>query len=320
MKKFLKVCGIIALVLLILGLIISIVAGTVIGRETIKNVTSAVTGGRVNVNLDNWDDWGIQIKNIFPGFWDDVDYEINDSLDFNDRYEIYKGDVDKYCLGKTVTELNIEAGGCGVEMRDSGDDSFYVEARKIGKFQGYVENKTLYIKTTTGTKKWNEKNNKVILYVPAGHTYESAHVSLGAGKLTFPKLSAESIQMEVGAGEINLENVTADRLEATVGMGGIYLNNMHLGQLTAEIGMGNLEADGSVTENIHATCSMGNLSMTLEGRQEDYNYNIIASLGNVDLGENSYCGLSSDKYIDNSSDKEMEVECSMGNISIQFKN
>ena len=65
---------------------------------------------------------------------------------------------------------------------------------------------------------------------------------------------------------------------------------------------------------------MGNVEMKLEGGEKDFNYRLEGSMGNIDLGRESYSGFSNEVVLNNGADKEMQVECSMGNISIRFHN
>ena len=64
---------------------------------------------------------------------------------------------------------------------------------------------------------------------------------------------------------------------------------------------------------------MGNIEMTLEGSEEEFNYKLEGSMGNISVGQDSFSGFSSERNIDNHADKEMEIECSMGNITIDFR-
>ena len=56
MKKFMKTCAIIALVMIVAGIALGIVASTRAGRSTISQVVEAATGGRVRLEFD--EGWG----------------------------------------------------------------------------------------------------------------------------------------------------------------------------------------------------------------------------------------------------------------------
>lgn len=319
MKKFMKGCGIAALIFLMLGLALAIAAGTVRGRTTIARVVETVTGGRVSVNFDNLFSWGIQLGDNISDSLPDTGYSIDDAASFDSRYDIMSGDVEKFCLGEGVEVLKIEAGGCLFNTQASGDNSFYVKASDSGKFQAYLENGILYIRTTTSSRAWNNWNScKVTLYVPEGYHYRDADIELGAGELQFESLDADRISMGVGAGQIIVNGLKADTLEMEIGMGQIDIKGVNVKDLKAEIGMGSLMVAGNIDGNVDANCSMGNLNLMITGSRQDFNYTLDGALGNIDLGSESYSGLGVSKRIDNGAQKNMEITCAAGNITIEF--
>lgn len=319
MKKFMKGCAIAALIFLALGIAFTIAAGTMRGRETISKVVETVTGGRVSVNLDNFINWGIQIGEDLSDSMPDPGYDINDASSFDSRYDIWSGDVEKFCLGEGVETLEIEAGGCKFNTRMSGDDAFYVEASDVGKFQAYLENGTLCIRTTTSSRSWKDwKDSEVTLYVPEGCHFRKAVIELGAGELEFEALDADRVTLGVGAGSITVNNLKADSLEMEIGMGLVEMKDAGVKDMEAEIGMGSLVMEGNIEGSVDVNCSMGNVELEIAGSQQDFNYKLDGAMGNIDLGQESYSGFGMSKRIDNGAQKNMKVECAAGNITISF--
>jgi len=322
MKKFMKVCGMTALILLLAGIVLGVTASTVRGRTAIARVVETVTGGRVNVNFDGFWDWGSRVRDDIEDRLPDVDYDIDDATSFDSHYDILGPDVPKFCLGEAVEKLEVEAGGCIFRTSKSEDASFYVEASDTGRFQAYVEDGTLHVRVTTRTRSWSDwgkwETCEVVLYVPEGVYFSSADIEFGAGIMEFEGLRADRVTLEVGAGQITVDGLTADSLEAEIGMGQMELKGLDVKSLEADIGMGELVARGSVDGDVDVSCSMGNVDMEMKGRQEDFNYELTGAMGNIDLGAASYSGLGMSKTIDNGADKNMEVECSAGNITIKF--
>lgn len=323
MKKFMKGCGITALILLAVGFVLAAVAGTIRGRTVISEVVEAATGGRVHLNLGNWWEWGFESwGDLFDNIGDsmgEVDYGIGESMDFNRNYDVLSGDVKKYSVGDQVQKLEIEVGGCSLITKSSGDNSFYAEAQNIGKFQCFVEGDTLYVKSITSSRRWNQlKNAKITLYVPDGSSFEEADIELGAGVLEFEELSAKQAFLEVGAGQIKISRARVQELEVNVGLGQIVLQDMDVAELEAEIGMGELEARGAITEKADIICSMGNVEMTVDGREEDFNFDLQGGMGNMDVGSMSHSGLGFERTADNGAAKKMTLECSMGNVNVRF--
>ncbi len=324
MRKFMKGCAIAALIFLVLGIGLAVAAGTVRGRTTISRVVETVTGGRVILDFDGLFHWGVQVKDDLTDSLADLpelDYDIDDATSFNSSYEVYRGDVDKICLGSNMENLKIEAGGCLFNVQLSGDDSFYVEASDCGKFQAYQENGTLYIRTTTSSRTWGSwKGSKVNLYVPQGCHFKEADIDLGAGEMEFEALSAERIFLGVGAGRITANGLQAEVLKMEIGAGQIDMKDIAVKGMEAEIGMGNLLLSGSIEGDVDVNCAMGNVEMELSGSQQDYNYQLEGAMGNIDLGSESYSGFGVSKQIDNGAAKNIKIECAAGNAAIRYTN
>lgn len=323
MKKFMKGCLIAALVLCVIGVVLAVAGGSVRGSAAISEMVEKVTGGRVHLNLGNGDGWGLnldgQIVENITGL--DVNYNVNDASMFNSDFEILKGDVSKYCPGTGIENLSIEVGGCVLETKTSKDDNFYIEAEKAYKFQGYVEDNTLHIKSSSGARNWSRVGSCVItLYVPEDFCFAKAEIEMGAGAMKLSKLHAEGdIFLEVGAGQIVLDQVQGGKVDCSIGAGQIELKGMKVNELTAEIGMGELAAEGEILGDAVVECSMGNVELQVKGSQKDFNYIVACAMGNVDLGSDSYSGVSNEKTIENGASKQMSVKCAMGNITVVFK-
>lgn len=328
MKKFMKGCAITALVLFVIGFVLASAASSVRGRTTIENVVESVTGGRVHVNLTPFANWGVSVDDNLLGWVDDmefledidhVDYVVDENIGFDGNHVILKGNVDKYSLGNDIQELDFEVGACSFTTKTSSDDNFYLEASYAGKLQGYVEDGTLYIRSTATVQRWNELNGcRIILYVPEGAYFDSADIEVGAGRLEFDRLQADDVELEVGAGQITLKELQAETLKASIGFGQIELKDATVGALDAEVGMGDFSAEGTFNGDATVECAMGNVSLKVEGSQRDFNYELSKAMGNVTLGNSSSSGFASEKYIDNGADKTIDIDCSMGNVTVRF--
>lgn len=329
MKKFMKVCAIMALIMIVLGAALGIAGSSTAGRTTISQVVDMVTGGRVRVDLGNgiWGivngvevgDMKVDVGDIKTGF--EVNYDIRDSSMFSSEQDVLSGDVKKYCPGSGIRNLDATVGGCHFEVRASEDDSIYLEASNTHKFQGYVKGDTLYIKTTSGSGLiMFQKKSSVVLYLPKDYGFEEVMIDMGAGEMDFGSLKAEKASLEVGAGRIVLKEVQAQELKASIGAGQIELKDMSVGELDVEVGMGEFLAEGAINGDADVECAMGNIEMKIRGRKEDFNYQLSGAMGNINLDGEEHGGFAREQSINNKADKDMEVECSMGNISIRFKN
>ena len=330
MKKFMKVCGITALIFIVVGLILAFAAGTTEGAAAIRDAVSEATNGKVQVNLNGIGDWGVHIAEgaeqwtdgVMDGIedWEDtVNYDIEKAMVFDDGFELFSGEVKKEFAAPEIQELDVEVGGCSFTIEESGDDRFYVEAEGMKKFQTYVKGDCLFIKGTVKAVVGDKIDGNVVLKVPAGFNFEKLDMEIGAGVMELGELSAKKIDLEVGAGQIIADKAICEDLMVMVGMGEARMNDMQVAKFDAEVGMGNIYAKGNVSEKVIVECAMGNVELELAGKQEDYDYSIECGMGNVTVGGNTYSGLAKEKDISNGADRKMDVECAVGNIDIQFK-
>lgn len=319
MKKFVKVCGIIVLLLLLTGITLGVIGLATKGPEGIQEIVDSVTGGRVTINLEPLKKFGFLVQDGLDEL-NSVDYDINDEMNFSSEHEILTGKVDKFCVGENVQKLDIQTGGGGFRIEASGDSSFYIEATNVGKLQTYMEEETLIVRTTSGSQKWNDlKGDKITLYMPKNFHYSDICMELGAGKMDVDDLDADHIVLKAGAGQIDAERLTAQVLEANVGMGQINMTDITVQNLDAEVGAGGMSAKGTVKRDASVKCSMGSLELQLDGSETDFNYQMIGTMGNIKLAGQGYSGVGMQREIDNGAEKSLTAECTMGNISIRFE-
>lgn len=284
MKKFMKCSAVIALILLLAGLVMAFIAGSVEGVSKVNELVETVTGGRLQLNLNSRDNWGLTIgeNSRLTGNDSETLYDIDDNVIFEDGYEVLTGDVEKYAVGSGVDSMDIKAGGCAFYCKASDDENFYVEAEDAGKFQCYIKDGTLYVKTIHTTREWkHHDDSEIVLYIPEDYSFEAIDVNMGAGLLELTGVAAAEMNLEVGAGQIQAERIQA--------------------------------------QNIHAKCSMGAIELKLTGTAEEFNYMVEAAMGNITIDGESYSGLAQDKIIENHAGKNMNMECSMGDIQVIFE-
>ena len=90
-------------------------------------------------------------------------------------------------------------------------------------------------------------------------------------------------------------------------------------EVKLEVGMGECVYHGKILKELDAECDLGNMDITIEGSEEDYNYEIECAAGNIALGGRSIAGLAAERNIDNSAPGTIELSCNMGNITVNFQ-
>lgn len=294
MKKIVKFCAIAVIIIVIAGLLLSKELLEDVGEGAGKLVTDVVKG--------------------YEGF---EGYDIEDSTMFDRNQTVESGDLEREFQNLTAVRLDIELGGCELEIQPSENENVYITTENIGKFQAYQEEKELKIKATRKAKE-DTQSCKIILYLPVNYAWEKISIEVGAGAVRIQKLTAAEIELEVGAGQILAEYLEAQEADLSVGAGEIRVDDMKILNLDISVGMGNFAGAGVIEGKAEAKCSMGNLSLQLAGAQTDYDYEIECVMGNISLGDKKYNKKVEEQTINNGTGRKISLECSMGNIEVTF--
>lgn len=214
-----------------------------------------------------------------------ADYELAEDDMYDEDHDILEGDMALHVLEGISENMKLDAvmGGCVFKLCVSDDDSFMVQAENMGRFQCFVEDSELVLRgsgAVTDLSDMNMQTGEMILYVPENYVFSEACLELGAGSMEIESIRASELKLECGAGMLR-----------------VYY------------------AD---TEDGAFKCSAGSISARLFGVESDYNYTIESAVGMVQIGDESYSGVTASREIRNASEKNIEVECTMGSIKIEF--
>ena len=323
MKKFMKGCGITALIFIVGGMFIGVAGNIGHGspRYSLAEILSAISGG--NIAWDSVDDWSHGVAEQIQENMGDVHYDLEDNVDYNSDHEVKTGTIDPYVLGdesQGITKLQVQAGGCVMEIRVSEDDCFRVEADGMRKFQGYVEDNTLVIRGNSKVSNGEGNlNGSIDLYVPEGYSFDNVTLDLGAGSLTVEEMQTDSLEANVGAGKMAFGRLYADQATLDCGAGQMTAEELNSRLLEVSVGMGSVRLTGDVTERLTGDCAMGELKLTLAGEQTDFNYDLSCGMGALKVGADSYNGMAQEKQINNQAAKNMELDCAMGSVVVEFE-
>lgn len=335
MKKFMKFCAVAAVSMIIIGFLLAAVVSVTKGTEYLNDFLRNVTDGKIVTfitwmeNAEEWQDGGKEllegvgegagnlVESVITGYENFEGYDIEDSTMFDNVHAIESGSLEREFKDLRATKLNIELGGCELDIQPSDDQNIRIITENIGKFQAYQRDDELNIKATRNAKE-DSQNCKIMLYLPEGYAWEKIDAEVGAGVIRIQNLAATEIDLEVGAGQILAEYMEAGDLDISVGAGEARLDNMKIRDLDVSVGMGNFAAAGIVEGKVDAECSMGNLTLQLAAAQTDYDYEIECVMGNINLGDEKYSKTSGEKIIDNGAGRKISLECSMGNIEVIF--
>lgn len=138
--------------------------------------------------------------------------------------------------------------------------------------------------------------------------------------LTLPERVYAKCSITVGEGHLYVEcSLSLQELELSVTRGEASLSSVSVtGSSTITVSQGSASLSGDPGAQVTAHSSMGHLAMAVSGAQSSYNISFELSEGNIQLGEDTYHGLSLSKEFNNGAERSMTLTCSKGDLSIGF--
>ena len=251
----------------------------------------------------------------------------------------------------TLRGLDLEVGACRMYIKETDEQN--VSIAIIGECEDHYRYRIKDEDTLLLVHKdmdyngfdslWNSRhprgNTRVYLYLPKGAMLDDISSDFGAGKLdagylkakeieisagagqcTFDGLEAsESIELSMGAGKITAGTLFAKEAKLDIAAGELHVSDAKVTAHTeAVVSMGNANLNGSFAGELNADCSMGNLNFTLEGAEDDYNYDVDCGMGNVKIGSKRYNNLGGEFETDHGSSSTVSISCAMGTVNVDF--
>lgn len=259
--------------------------------------------------------------------------ETDSGIAFDNRYQVWTSDFEETLEGLPedgTGRLEVEIGSVSLHVLESEEKTARIQGTGVRKAQAYVEDGTLYVRAESGKKqvKWlfgggrrsTETEGEITLYLPEGFSAENASLNMGAGELVMDALRTDRLYCNVGMGSLEMRKLRAQDAEVSLGMGEVGLYDAEVSDMTADIGMGSMYMEGAVSQDLTASCGMGSLVMELAGSEEDYNYDVAASMGSVRVGERECAGMSAHWASDGKAVGNFDLDVSMGSVEIYFTN
>lgn len=230
----------------------------------------------------------------FDDDWDDDDLDDTENVVSE---EVFSG----------VENLKLDIGASEVRIKTGKDDKIHVDDSRM-KTENAVQKtlsddgKTLEITTKMRSSFKNVRNVKgtLVIYLPKDYKFDQVDMEYGAATADIDGLNAKSLKIESGAS-------------------GCTIKNADIEELDVETGAGSLDFYGTVEKEVDIDCGAGRVTLNLEGKVEDYNYELDSSAGSVEIGEDiDIGGLSTEKSIDNGSKRTIEISNGAGSVEIRF--
>lgn len=320
MKKFSRFCGTMILTMGVVGVVLVGIGVKTVGWNKIAQIVEDASNGTIHFK-DGFYFEGESLSEIGKYIEMNAKFNINDASMFDKSEKVWQGDVNKIKIADSeIRDLDLEVGGSYLCIEQSDDNAYYVEYEGAGKSQAYAKGNDLYIKVmNTSDLDFSEKENCFTVYVPKDAKLENVKIELGAGVMKLDGLRADEMKIEIGAGQIVASDLATDDMKLSIGAGDMNLQSAKLGETKIEVGAGNCTIQGAISDDIKAECSMGNITLKLEGREEDFDYELECVSGNLVVGDSEYSGLSDSTEVDNGASQKMDLQCVMGNIEVVFE-
>lgn len=236
--------------------------------------------------------------------WDgDWDFDWDDDDDDDHNYQAASSAES----GGTRTYQVEAAENLEIDLRY---DKLTLQAYSGDKILVEIENdSTQSIKVESGSSKLKIKSTKrksgrsVTVSYPIGKKFSKLEICVGAGSVDVQgDLMADKMEIEIGAGEfVNSDSITVTGLDV-------------------EVGTGSAELTGVTAQKISGECGIGSLSLSIEGKVEDYDYNLECGIGDITIGDDNYSGFAKEKEITYpGSTGEIDLECGIGEIQLSFE-
>lgn len=281
MKRFVKICAVTGLILLLLGFGITAVSAAMGGRYT--NSLPSRLASRVWHNhmpwlvrwgndwqddWDRWDDWDNR------NGWDDPD-----GTDRTSGSSQASTVSDPSYARARKLDVDIDKGVIRVSEKE-GISQIQVNVQDTyNRTQCYMDESTLKVKRESGRGRNNEAPRIEIL-IPAGY-------------------ELDKLSLDMGAAECTVLGVTVSKLEIDTGVGAITFS-------------------GTVNGDVEIETGVGDVTLNLTGSQTGYNYQVECGVGSINVGDEHYSMLSHETHINNKAPYTMELECGVGNIAVNF--
>lgn len=298
MKIFTKICLIISAVCLGLA-IVCLGVGTALGSG-VREVKQMADNGELD--MGNW----------HIGNWEFY-YGSDETDTVNQTGTLSKEDIDSL-------EIDLDYGEIYLEKSESEDIEVKVNAPESFRYKCENHDGTLLLKSKNPSRKWRNSEITITVAIPSGMEFDEVDINTDAGRVESSYgFVAETIKLNVDAGELTAEYMEAtEDMSIEVGAGKVEFSDLKADSLKVDCGVGEVQLAGSVSDKVKADCGIGKISMKLDGKEEDYDYKVSCGIGAVTINGVTYSSLSTDKKINHHSDREIDLDCGIGEIEVSL--
>lgn len=299
MNKFIKSCIIAGVVCLLAGG--GITAAAVAMGGTVMEV--------IPLRLKQW---GLELGQIAEeDFWNNNDFSFDEigeqTLDLSGQgSQIYSA------AGIKSLKADISAGGVRI-VEDSQGDEITIFCNKDESFYEIEENEGELI-LQTHSKKVNVRNPKLLftIHVPKDYKFTTVDIKVEPQRVVY-KNEDSSVYFAA-------DGLIADECNLDIKAGSAKIGKGNIDTLFINSEAGAVNYSGNVANQVSLNSEASAVKLQLDGKKEDFSYDVSASLGAVKLENQSIFVF--DKTITQNPDapKSMILDCEVSAVQITFKN
>lgn len=243
------------------------------------------------------------VANYFPNGIGIVRYAHNESM----VREPYRGeDIDISETYTGITDIDIQLSAGVLQIMESDTQEVRFETSEIDarlRLEYYVKDGELVVETRRNLAGLRNSPHigTIYLFLPKDYTINEVDINIGAGAFYADYIAANSLNVEVGAGEAIIEDYRTIETDF-------------------QCGTGYIEASGNPGVSVNVDCGIGEVDLSVNGRKEDYSYELQCGIGNIQLEQENFSGLGREQQIYNNTGKEMNIDCAIGSVTVAFNN
>ena len=201
-----------------------------------------------------------------------------------------------------IREMDISLTGDEVVFRECSGDRIRITVRgdREESIRVITDGGKLLIRGKN-QKLIQSKVPQVVVEYPGGMDFDAWNMQIGAGTADLEgDLTAAKFLAEIGAGECEIRGTVC----CTDG--------------TWTVGAGEIDADRIQGENLRFQCGLGEISAVLNGREEEYRYELHCGIGEIRIGDREYSGIAREAEDTGSGEKKISADCGLGSIELSF--
>lgn len=314
MKKFTKITLIIAAILAVIGF------GFIIAGSVTAGGAGALTAQLRSGEL-NFGNWHFEDGVYYKG---GVDVDLTDVV--GDAMNLLPVGTEKaeneFTENITTLELDVDLANITIESADVNQIRATLKEGYTRYYEVDVDGDTLHISYDVAGHSFKQ-GPKIVVEVPKQMALENIYIDTDLGEVSLLDLEQPMQVLEINSdlGNILVEDCKVNgNCTLTAAMGNIVIDNSCFKKIDMSAGMGNIEFSGTVEGDITAQADMGNIEVELDGKEEDYNIELGADMGEVKYKGQKQSGMGgSFTYYQENAIGDIVLKCDMGNVELEFE-